>query len=94
MFKIGKVSHFYDKIGVAIVELDGNLATGDSVRFMKDGVLVGATYWESPDSPTDGFMFHEVSLAQPAGTYIFTIEAMRTGSGSSLSQNKLTVVVL
>jgi len=37
MFKIGKVSHFYDKIGVAIVELDGNLATGDSVRFMKDG---------------------------------------------------------
>lgn len=37
MFKIGKVSHFYDKLGVAIVELDGTLALGDKVKFVKGG---------------------------------------------------------
>lgn len=33
--KIGKVTHYYDKIGVAIVELAGNLKLGDSVTFKK-----------------------------------------------------------
>lgn len=37
MFKIGKVSHYYDKIGVAIVELDGTLAVGDKIKFAKNG---------------------------------------------------------
>ena len=37
MFKIGRVSHFYDKIGVAIVELDGTLAVGDSIKFVRGG---------------------------------------------------------
>lgn len=37
MFKIGKVSHFYDKIGVAIVELDGTLSVGDKIKFTRDG---------------------------------------------------------
>lgn len=35
--KIGKVTHFYDKIGVAIVELDGDLATHDKIKFTRGG---------------------------------------------------------
>ena len=36
-FKIGKVTHFYDKIGVAVVELDGGLAVGDTIKFVRGG---------------------------------------------------------
>jgi len=36
-FKVGKVTHYYDKIGVAIVELEGNLANGDKVKFARGG---------------------------------------------------------
>ncbi|MGB6839165.1 MAG: hypothetical protein WBD86_02660 [Microgenomates group bacterium] len=36
-FKIGKVTHFYDKIGVAVVELDGGLSVGDKIRFARGG---------------------------------------------------------
>ncbi|MEK7470626.1 MAG: hypothetical protein AAB622_01290 [Patescibacteria group bacterium] len=37
MFKIGKVSHFYDKIGVAIVDLDAPLVVGDKIKFVRGG---------------------------------------------------------
>lgn len=37
MFKVGRVSHYYDKIGVAIVELDGTLSVGDKVKFVRGG---------------------------------------------------------
>jgi len=37
MFKVGKVTHYYDKIGVAIVELDGALAVGDKIKFARGG---------------------------------------------------------
>lgn len=37
MFKIGKVIHYYDKIKVAIVELDGTLSVGDSIKFARGG---------------------------------------------------------
>ena len=37
MFKVGTVTHFYDKIGVAIVELDGTLSVGDKIRFVRGG---------------------------------------------------------
>jgi translation elongation factor EF-1alpha len=36
-FKIGKVTHFYDKIGVAVVELDSTLSVGDSIKFVRGG---------------------------------------------------------
>lgn len=36
-FKVGEVTHYYDKIGVAIVELDGALAVGDKVKFARGG---------------------------------------------------------
>ena len=36
-FKVGKVTHYYDKIGVAIVELDGTLAVGDKIKFIRGG---------------------------------------------------------
>jgi putative protease len=35
LFKVGKVSHFYDKIGVAIIDLDAPLAVGDKIKFVK-----------------------------------------------------------
>ena len=37
MFKVGRVTHYYDKIGVAIVELDGTLTVGDKVKFTRGG---------------------------------------------------------
>lgn len=36
-YKIGKVTHYYDKIGVAIVELDSPLAVGDRIKFARGG---------------------------------------------------------
>ncbi|MBI4919835.1 hypothetical protein HY838_00865 [Candidatus Azambacteria bacterium] len=33
MKKIGKVSHYYGNLGVAIVELSGKLSVGDKVKF-------------------------------------------------------------
>lgn len=36
-FKVGKVTHFYDKIGVAVVELDGSIAIGDTIKFVRGG---------------------------------------------------------
>lgn len=35
--KIGKVIHFYDKIGVAIVELSASLSVGDKIKFSRGG---------------------------------------------------------
>ena len=35
--KIGKVTHYYDKIGVAIIELDASLANGDKIKFVRGG---------------------------------------------------------
>lgn len=36
-FKIGQVTHYYDKIGVAIVELDADLAVGERIRLKRGG---------------------------------------------------------
>ena len=35
--KVGKVTHYYDKIGVAIVELTSSLGVGDKVKFVRGG---------------------------------------------------------
>jgi len=35
--KVGEVTHYYDKIGVAIVELLADLAVGDKVKFQRGG---------------------------------------------------------
>jgi len=37
MKKVGKVTHYYDNIGVAIVELEGALKTGDMLKFQGHG---------------------------------------------------------
>jgi putative protease len=36
--KVGKVTHYYNKAGVAIVELEGELNVGDTVKFQGHGV--------------------------------------------------------
>lgn len=35
--KIGRVSHYYDKIGVAVLDLTGSLAVGDTIKFVRGG---------------------------------------------------------
>lgn len=37
MFKIGRVTHFYDKLKVAVVELDAGLSVGDTIKFVRGG---------------------------------------------------------
>jgi putative protease len=34
---VGKISHLYPKIGVAIVKLSGNVSVGDTLRFEGNG---------------------------------------------------------
>lgn len=36
-FKIGKVTHYYDKIEVAVVELDAKLSEGEKIKFVRGG---------------------------------------------------------
>jgi len=35
--KVGKVTHYYDKLSVAIVELTGTLSAGDKIKFSRGG---------------------------------------------------------
>ncbi len=35
--QVGKVTHFYDKINVAVVELIGNLKIGDTIKVVGHG---------------------------------------------------------
>ncbi|MEK7217557.1 MAG: translation elongation factor-like protein [Patescibacteria group bacterium] len=37
MKPVGKVTHYYDKLGVAIVELAAGLAVGDKIKFEGHG---------------------------------------------------------
>jgi putative protease len=37
MFKVGTVTHFYDKIGVAIIDLSATLSVGDKIKFVRGG---------------------------------------------------------
>jgi len=36
-YKIGSVTHYYDKINVAVVELEGDMAVGDKIKFSRGG---------------------------------------------------------
>lgn len=46
--KIGKVTHYYDKIGVAVVKLTkGDLKTGDSIKLTNKG---GEEFTQKVDS--------------------------------------------
>lgn len=36
-YKVGAVTHYYDKIGVAVVELTSNLEEGDEIRISGHG---------------------------------------------------------
>lgn len=35
--KVGKITHFYDKIGVAVLALEDSLKVGDRIRFVRGG---------------------------------------------------------
>lgn len=36
-FKVGKITHYYDKISVAVVELSGTLSAGDTIKISGHG---------------------------------------------------------
>lgn len=36
-FRIGRVTHYYDKIGVAVIRLEGQLSTGEKIKFVRGG---------------------------------------------------------
>jgi len=36
--KVGKVTHYYDKIGVAVVDLEDTLKVGDKIKISDDDV--------------------------------------------------------
>jgi len=36
-FKVGKVTHYYDKIGVAVIELNATLNVKDRIKFVRGG---------------------------------------------------------
>jgi sulfate adenylyltransferase subunit 1 (EFTu-like GTPase family) len=44
MFKVGKVISYYEKIGITVVELSGNLTVGDTILVYKDGEEVLKQY--------------------------------------------------
>lgn len=35
--KVGKVSHYYNRIGVAVIDLEGSLRVGDTIKFVRGG---------------------------------------------------------
>ena len=35
--KVGKVTHYYNKAGVAIIEVEGDVKVGDTVKFQGHG---------------------------------------------------------
>jgi len=35
--KVGQVKHYYDKLGVAIVELTSSLTLGEKIKFIRGG---------------------------------------------------------
>lgn len=38
MFKVGVVKHYFDKVGIALVELGNILSVGEKIRFEKEGI--------------------------------------------------------
>ncbi len=40
MFKIGTVINYFEKIGITIVKISGNLTSGDKIKVYKDGEQV------------------------------------------------------
>ena len=36
-YKIGKITQYYEKIGVAVAELDGDMSIGDKIKFVRGG---------------------------------------------------------
>lgn len=35
--KVGRITHYYDKLGVAVLELEDSLNVGDKIRFVRAG---------------------------------------------------------
>jgi len=35
--KVGRVTHYYNKIGVAVVDLENDLNVGDKIKFVRGG---------------------------------------------------------
>jgi len=77
---VGKVVHYYDKIGVAIIRLSKDLKVGDTVRFVKGDnafeQVVESMQWEH-EILSEGKAGQDVAVKvnQPAkeGTQVYKV---------------------
>lgn len=37
MFKVGKITHYYDKLGVGVMEVASDISVGDKIKFVRGG---------------------------------------------------------
>jgi hypothetical protein len=76
LFKIGRVTHFYDKIGVAIVELDGPITVGEKVQFVRGGEDL---FWQTIESiQVEHRKLNSAGRGETVG--IITLEPVREGT--------------
>ena len=80
MFKIGRVTRYYDKLGLAIFELDGMLSVGDEVKFFQgedlftqkvDSIQIG--HEKKPSASKGEVIGLKTNEKVKAGTEIFKI---------------------
>lgn len=64
MFKVGNINKYYDKLGIGIVELDGNIAVGDQIKFVLNG---NELFEQSVDSIQTG---HQKTSAAKRGDVV------------------------
>jgi len=79
MKPIGKVIHYYDKLGVAVVRLSGSLATGDAIKIKK-----GES--EFTDIVESMQVEHAPVMSAQAGQEVAIKISQKTKEGASVSK--------
>ncbi|HBT81486.1 hypothetical protein A2757_00985 [Candidatus Giovannonibacteria bacterium RIFCSPHIGHO2_01_FULL_48_47] len=77
--EIGKVIHYYDKLGVAVVRLSGSLATGDAIKIKK-----GES--EFTDIVESMQVEHAPVMSAQAGQEVAIKISQKTKEGASVSK--------
>ena len=77
--EIGKVIHYYDKLGVVVVRLSGSLATGDAVKIKK-----GES--EFTDIVESMQVEHAPVMSAQAGQEVAIKISQKTKEGASVSK--------
>ena len=77
--KVGKITHYYDKLGVAVVRLSGSLATGDAIKIKK-----GES--EFTDIVESMQVEHAPVMSAQAGQEVAIKISQKTKEGASVSK--------